>query len=171
MEALRRGNKDVFKDVYKTHFGMVRYFILKNGGSESDSEDVFQETLVAFYKNCLKPSFTLSVKLKTYLYSIARNVWFSELKKREKRNEKLLSTEEFVAIESPDHTTEDDKENLLVQMHKAMETLGEKCRQILVMFYFEKQSMQMIADQLEYTNAENVKNQKYKCLQQLKRKF
>jgi DNA-directed RNA polymerase specialized sigma subunit len=56
-------------------------------------------------------------------------------------------------------------------MYESLQKLGENCQRILRLFYFEKKSMEVIAQEMEYTNAENAKNQKYKCLQQLKKYF
>ena len=56
-------------------------------------------------------------------------------------------------------------------MEKAMSGLGEPCKSLLEAFYMEKRSMQEIAASFGYTNAENAKNQKYKCLVRLKKLF
>jgi predicted DNA-binding protein YlxM (UPF0122 family) len=42
---------------------------------------------------------------------------------------------------------------------------------ILEDYYLHKKSMQEIAEKFGYTNAENAKNQKYKCLMRLKKLF
>ena len=56
-------------------------------------------------------------------------------------------------------------------MEKAMSGLGEPCKSLLEAFYMQKRSMQEIASGFGYTNAENAKNQKYKCLMRLKKLF
>jgi DNA-directed RNA polymerase specialized sigma24 family protein len=56
-------------------------------------------------------------------------------------------------------------------MEKAMNGLGEPCKSLLEAFYIDKKSMQEIATGFGYTNAENAKNQKYKCLMRLKKLF
>jgi hypothetical protein len=52
-----------------------------------------------------------------------------------------------------------------------MNGLGEPCKSLLEAFYIQKRSMQEIATGFGYTNAENAKNQKYKCLMRLKKLF
>jgi hypothetical protein len=47
--------------------------------------------------------------------------------------------------------------------------LGEPCRGIIKDFYVDHLNMIEIADKYGYTNADNAKNQKYKCLQRLKK--
>ena len=56
-------------------------------------------------------------------------------------------------------------------MEKAINSLGEPCKSLLEAYYLEKKSMQEIALFFGYTNAENAKNQKYKCLVRLKKIF
>ena len=45
--------------------------------------------------------------------------------------------------------------------------LGETCRKILLLFYYENRSMKEILDATEYENEQVVRNKKYKCLKQL----
>jgi DNA-directed RNA polymerase specialized sigma24 family protein len=67
---------------------------------------------------------------------------------------------------------EHEKQNSEFQMmEKAMGNLGEPCKSLLEAFYMQKRSMQEIASNFGYTNAENAKNQKYKCLMRLKKLF
>ena len=56
-------------------------------------------------------------------------------------------------------------------MEKAISSLGEPCKSLIEAFYIQKRSMQDIANQFGYTNADNAKNQKYKCLMRLKKLF
>ena len=56
-------------------------------------------------------------------------------------------------------------------MEKAISSLGEPCKSLIEAFYIQKRNMQDIASQFGYTNADNAKNQKYKCLMRLKKLF
>ena len=58
-----------------------------------------------------------------------------------------------------------------VMMEKAIASLGEPCKSLIEAFYIQKRNMQDIANQFGYTNADNAKNQKYKCLQRLRKIF
>jgi len=52
-----------------------------------------------------------------------------------------------------------------------MRHLGEPCKSLLEAFYLQKKQMVDIAEEFGYTNADNAKNQKYKCLMRLKKLF
>jgi predicted DNA-binding protein YlxM (UPF0122 family) len=56
-------------------------------------------------------------------------------------------------------------------MESALQNMGQPCQTILEDYYLHKRSMQEIAEKFGYTNAENAKNQKYKCLMRLKKLF
>jgi DNA-directed RNA polymerase specialized sigma24 family protein len=56
-------------------------------------------------------------------------------------------------------------------MDKAIGSLGEPCKSLLEAYYLQKKNMQDIAVSFGYTNADNAKNQKYKCLMRLKKIF
>lgn len=45
--------------------------------------------------------------------------------------------------------------------------LGETCRKILLLFYYENMSMKEILDVTDYETEQVVRNKKYKCLKQL----
>jgi DNA-directed RNA polymerase specialized sigma subunit len=57
-------------------------------------------------------------------------------------------------------------ENLRFVMN-LFETLGEKCKQVLTLFYFEELSMRDICEKLAFSSEQVLRNKKYKCLQSL----
>ena len=56
-------------------------------------------------------------------------------------------------------------------MEAAMSKIGEPCKSLLEAYYVQKKQMQAIAADFGYTNADNAKTQKYKCLVRLKKLF
>jgi RNA polymerase sigma factor (sigma-70 family) len=146
---------------------MVEYFVRKNSGTGQDAEDIFQDAMLVIFDRSRETGFELSCSLKTYVYSVARNLWLKKLRS----NKGKLNVEDFedylpVQVEE----NEEEDVNLAQKLKEAVETLGENCRKILLLFYYQKMDMQQIAAELGYTSADNAKNQKYKCLQQLKTK-
>ncbi len=80
------------------------------------------------------------------------------------------SLEDIVPVEEDlqDH----EKKNTEFQiMEMAMSKIGEPCKSLLDAYYFQKKSMLDIATDFGYTNADNAKTQKYKCLMRLKKLF
>ena len=52
-----------------------------------------------------------------------------------------------------------------------MDKLGEPCKSMITDIYIHDLNMNEISDKFGYTNSDNAKNQKYKCLQRLKKIF
>ena len=57
--------------------------------------------------------------------------------------------------------------DLKKQLNLLLADLGDSCRKILELFYYENLSMKEIVSHLHYENEQVVRNKKYKCLQQL----
>ena len=56
-------------------------------------------------------------------------------------------------------------------METAMGKIGEPCKSLLEAYYIQRKHMLQIATEFGYTNADNAKTQKYKCLVRLKKLF
>ena len=64
-----------------------------------------------------------------------------------------------------------DRDIQFSKMESSLQLLGEPCKTIIEDFYIYDRSMQEICEKFGYTNADNAKTQKYKCLQRLKKLF
>jgi RNA polymerase sigma factor (sigma-70 family) len=140
-------------------FPSIRQIIVSNSGNKEDAEDIFQDALLILYKKVKSGNFILSSSLKTYLTGVGRNLWYQELRRRGK---------ETMIIQTEDAEDSVGLEPQYRQAEMAFNLLGEKCKQLLVLFYFKKKSMLEIAHILEFTNEKIVKNQKYRCLEKAK---
>jgi len=163
---LSKNDNKAFEILYVEYFNMAKYFIVKNNGTLDEAKDVFQDAIIVLFEKTKNPNFIITCTLKTYLYSIVRNLWLKVLSKK-KKNVSLTDFEKYYKIEIEEYDTE--KDNKIDKVLDAIKLLGEKCKKILTSFYFEKKKMSLIAEELGYTNANNAKNQKYKCMQQLKK--
>ncbi len=78
--------------------------------------------------------------------------------------------EETVQVED-DLEIHDKRNAEFAIMERALNSLGEPCKSLLEGYYLKKLDMQELAKSFGYTNADNAKNQKYKCLTRLKKLF
>ena len=148
---------------------MVQQLVLKNNGTADDARDIFQEAMIVLYEKARSGSFELHCLLKTYLYSVCRRLWLKKLQ-QQKRFVMAEPQDEIVPVEEEleDHV---QKQADVALMEASMERLGEPCRSLLEAYYLRKTPMAAIAADFGYTNADNAKNQKYKCLIRLKKLF
>jgi len=170
VRGIRAGNDHVLKVLYAHCFPSVLRFITQNSGGEQEAEDIFQEAMVVLYRNVMK-GMELRCQVKTYLYSVSRRLWLKELKDRKKYASRIEDMEEFIQL-SVDEVDEMEKAEMQHNtVAKSLVELGEPCSELLKRFYVTGETMTQIAESFGYTNADNAKNQKYKCLQRLKRIF
>lgn len=165
IKQLRIGNPKAISLLYE-YFPVVKKFVLKNSGSESDAKDIFQESLIILYKKLLSNSFELNSKIETFIFGICKNLWFEELRKRNKRSLDVLSKNMEFEETIKNHFEE---EKQYKKLDSILQKLGEKCKQILLMFYYRNKTMKEIAQKLDYKNVNTVKTQKYKCLERAKK--
>ncbi|RZK48878.1 MAG: sigma-70 family RNA polymerase sigma factor [Pedobacter sp.] len=168
--GILNGSEIILNKLYVGYFPMILQFILNNNGSEEDAKDVYQEGIIVLYDKVRSDDFELSSKLKTYLYSICRRIWLKKLNQTQKKNYYIADFEEVLEIEN-DIELWEEKEKQFLQMKSALKSLGEPCKTIIEDFYIHNLSMQDICEKFGYTNSDNAKTQKYKCLQRLKKLF
>lgn len=171
IDGLRNGNSEVLSTLYKKYYNIVLKFIVNNSGSEQAAQDIYQETVIVLYENAQKPDFQLSCQLQTYMYSIAKRLWLKQLKQNGKTFLFKEDEENEVADVNEDLHSHEEKEKEIVKLNKSLEELGEPCASLMKDFYVLKLNMEEIAEKFGYTNSDNAKNQKYKCLQRLKKYF
>jgi RNA polymerase sigma factor (sigma-70 family) len=165
-----RGDGRILDAIYKDYYPMIWNFIRTHGGDEDEAQDIFQEALMVIYDKSKQHDFELSCKLKTYLYSICRRLWLKQLQRNGRHTTPIADVEELVPVED-DLEWHRMRDVQFSHMEEALGQLGEPCQSILKDFYLQNLSMQAISEKFGYTNPENAKNQKYKCLQRLKKLF
>ena len=169
LNGLSKNRHEDIETIYAENFGAIQSYVLNNSGSFDDASDIFQEAMVVLYEKSRDRNFTLTSQLKTFLYSICRRLWL----KRLQQHRFHLSESDIGEVVSVDDEIElkEQLDNDYEQMENAMRHLGEPCKSLLEAFYYHKKAMSEIAEEFGYTNADNAKNQKYKCLMRLKKMF
>lgn len=153
--------------LYEQHYGMLEQMILQNSGSHDDAADMIQESMLVLVQMIIKDKFRGESSIKSILYSIAKNKWITEIRKKSSsqiRNEKFHTDAEQ---STPDITEAIAKQEDLNYIIKLFDQLGETCRKILLLFYFEDYSMAEICKRLEFSSEQVLRNKKYKCLKSL----
>ena len=170
LKGLANNDSKAIDTIYKDNFNMVQAFILHNNGSYDDARDVFQEAMIALYEKAQSESFVLTCQIKTYVYSVCRRLWLKRLQQMGRYSNQVDSLDETVQVEE-DLEIHEKRNAEFAIMDRAMSSLGEHCKILLEGYYIKKMGMQELAAEFGYTNADNAKNQKYKCLMRLKKLF
>lgn len=170
LEGVARGDAGSLERLYRDYFPMILNMIVQNNGTEEEAKDVFQEAVIVLYDKVKQHDFELTSRLKTYIYSVCRRLWLKQLGSKDRTFRDMAAYEDIIVVEE-DLAMHEEKDLQLTMMEQALDELGEPCRTIIRDFYIANLSMQEICDKFGYTNADNAKTQKYKCLQRLKKLF
>ena len=170
IDGLRTGNEAALKALYKKYYNIVLKIVVNNSGGGEAAQDIYQETIIVLFENAQKPDFTLNCQLQTYIYSVAKRLWLKQLRNNGHLT-KLNSEDDGMVDVSEEISEHLQKEAELLKMTKSLEELGEPCKTIIKDFYMNRLSMDEISEKFGYTNSDNAKTQKYKCLQRLKKSF
>ena len=170
LKGLAQNERKAIEAIYRDHYSMIQSLVINNSGTSDDAKDIFQEALIVLYEKARSGSFELHAQLKTYIYAVCRRMWLKKLMLNRRFSGDLDNAGETISIaedvERYEHRTVDFE-----LMEKALQNLGEPCKALLESYYLQKKNMSEVALEFGYTNAENAKNQKYKCLMRLKKIF
>ena len=170
LKGLVNNDSKAIDTIYKDNFSMVQAFILNNNGTYDDARDIFQEAMITLYEKAKSESFVLTCQIKTYVYSVCRRLWLKRLQQMGRFVVQSESLEETVPVEEDLEVHEKRNADFAI-MERSLNSLGEPCKSLLESYYIHKKGMTEISAEFGYTNADNAKNQKYKCLMRLKKLF
>lgn len=171
LQLIKDNDPQGLSSLYKTFRTEFIHWIIKFCRcSREDSQEYYQATIMIVYDNVHAGKLSqLNSSLKTYLFSIGKNLaWNSyrqELRKQKAGAEFYLSN----------HVQEETSKELAMQesnlelVSKCFNELGDPCHRLLDLYYYQKRSMDEIANELNYKNTDTAKNQKYKCMERLRK--
>ena len=170
LEGLAKEDKVSIERIYREHFTMVQGLVLNNSGSSDDAADIFQETMIVLFEKARSGKFELQCQLKTYIYAVSRRLWLKKLPQLRRNSIQVENIEDSVTADE-DLANHEKKQSDFNIMESALGQIGEPCKSLLEAYYIHRKHMQQIATDFGYTNADNAKTQKYKCLLRLKKLF
>jgi len=168
LDALRNGDNHALVELFHKNRRPIASLVLRSQGTMDDVEDVLQEALIVLWERINNGSFEYKAKLSTFIYATAKNIWFRRLAKH--RRELPATDDVFEAATDEATPLEELEENeRIIAVQKAMEQIGNPCRDLLLFYYWEELSMEEIALKLGFANADTVKSKKYQCKKALER--
>ncbi len=153
-------------EVYRRAYSMIERMILNNNGSVADAEDIFHDGLISFYKQ-IQNGLQLTCAIKTYLYSVCRNLWLKRLRKTGRSDRLEDMHNEIVELDNNPEAflVVDECASLLTTYLKK---LGEDCRKIIVYAYFDQYKADEIAKLMNYATPQVARNKKSSCLKRFR---
>ena len=167
---LLRSDTHYYTILYRQHRVVVFQHLKQFTKDEAYLADLYQDAIIVLFEKAKDPKFTLTCSVRTYLIAICRNQIF----KRAGRAQEIVSLED-------EHTNYNDwlsdqlelerkksQLDILDKVLKRFENIAAKCYELLYRFFYMKESFDLIAKVMGYTNADNAKNQKARCQKKLR---
>ncbi len=169
LRKIKSGDDNHLAEIYKSHRAEFITWLTKSYQcTTEEAKDAYQFAILAFYENVVSNRLVeLKSSLKTYLFAIGKNK-ILELRKSDKRFQELGDRSEEV-LDQVDTSELIEREATLELVEQSLEQLGEPCKSLLELYYYDKMTMEDIAETLNYKNAATAKNLKYKCLNRLRK--
>jgi RNA polymerase sigma factor (sigma-70 family) len=155
------------KSLYRAHYEYLGRYVVNNNGDWDDAADTFQEVVLAFVNLVKAGKFRGESSIKTFLYALNRNIWLNELKKRGRSQVREMKYEKAGDQMEKGIDQAIEIREMNQQLLDTVGSLGDTCKKILLLFYYENRSMKEILTTLNYENEQVVRNKKYKCLKKL----
>lgn len=166
---IRLGNDDnaAFGVLYEHYFPGIAAYIINNCGNTEDAEDIFQEAVIVLRHKIRQPDFLLTATIKTYLFSIARNLWLKHL-----RDNKLLPVADISIYHwetTSFSTTPHPEKSKDEKVQSWISRITGHCQRILLALFFYREPMDVLMKKMGWKNKHTAANQQYKCIQQVKK--
>lgn len=166
LDAIREGGDDLaLKELYEGIYPHVEAFILKNSGTQAEAADIFQDAVIAFYRQVKKEKFDENYTISSFIFSVSRNMWYNQAKKNNRKvelNEETHDKPEDTNV--MDDLISREREN---NINYLLSFLEDRCRTILIYAIYHKFSMTTIKEKLGFRSEDVAKTKHYKCKQKL----
>ena len=170
LERIREGSSKTMEEVYFLHRAeFVNWSKGKFGISEDEALDHYQDTLTIFFEKVLNGSIEkIDSSIKTFLFGIGKNrvmQQFDASSRFERHEEGLTEHYRFLA---EDEGLSEAMESARSQTVELFSQIGDACKEILKLFYYEKRSMSEIADMMGHKSEGVSRTTKKRCLEKLR---
>lgn len=162
----RAGDGEAISTLYSSCKESVYRFIFYRIGSQGDSEDLFQEVMLAAFDSL--PRFRGEVSFRNWCYQIARNK-IAYFWRNQSQQETLSLEEDHYEVEVPEEEPEESfqKEALLMQqkdqLTSLLQALPERYREVLELRFFQEKTLSQAAEVLQVSVA-NIKVLQHRAL-------
>ncbi len=171
LDGLRGGDEKAVDRLYREYrdkffqFAGSRY----NCGEE-DAADCFQDAVIVVYKNARAGKLDeMTASVQTYLFAVGKHL----VLKKFRRTKREVVTD-FEDRPEPTHGMDltiyrqIDDDHRRETLARGLAGLGEKCQQILHLFFYERYSIESIQLRMGFSSPGAVRVKKHRCQEQLR---
>ena len=171
IHRIRKGENKAVKELYKMSYAYCASCVLNNHGTRADAEDFYQRSMIVLLEKLQDDNFEIKHNIKSFLYTVIRNQWFKELKKRHITTS--LSDDEgkdIILIDENDIEEKKVKEAYYQQMYAALKNTSPECQKLIELTFFKGKKDKEIAPLMNYS-VEFVRNKRRRCIGHIKKQL
>ena len=168
ISLLKKGDKTILKEIYTDYKDSFLKYAYRYSLTEEDLVDIYQDATIALYENAINGKMNnLKCSIKTYLFSIGKNMIYEQMRKHKKA---IMVNVDALKDEYNEEVIFDNEvlNHHQLKLQNGFKRLGEQCKKILTLFYYNGYTLDEITTSLNYTKKDVVKSQKSRCLAKLK---
>ena len=145
IELLQKGDEQSFTKLFEVLYQPMVAYLLQYVNKVADAEDIAQNTFIKLWEK--KDDLNLTVSLKSYLYSIAYNMFIDNYRK-EKKTQTYLDSLKQEALQSIIEEPEENFQKKMRLIEQTVNNLPKRCRIIFNMHKKQGYSHKEIAKEL-----------------------
>ena len=169
--GIQNNDRIVLEEIYKENLSPNVNWVKRNGGTQEDGYDNFQDAIEIIVRKAYYTPFILPCPFKLYLGGVCRNLWFKKLskKKREKEMVRNLEIEEHIDKDLIEKLIEEtiDGDRWLALLERTFAQLSELCQRVLSLYQKGELAKQIAAILKMEPNA--VYRRRHACLSSWKK--
>lgn len=177
-------NQDLNRFLSDERGRVLSYLRKQFSVSDDDLDDIFQESSMALFLNVRDGKLsTLTSSLGTYFMKVCINQTLKFLGKNSKTmplfDDRRITNSDFVRDDKIaelygaciDAEEEEKKTRMELLVNNIIASMTDTCKNILHSYYWDDFSTSTIADMFNFSDANSVKAQKYKCVKKFRDKY
>lgn len=166
----RSGEESAFEFIYQKYFDKLYNYGCQFTRDHALVEDALQELFIELRRRSEHLSATN--KIQPYLYSAFRRKIIRYRNKRSKFKE-LDAQHSFPIVPNIEESIIEDeiKSENLMRLQKGLDTLSERHREIIFLFFYEELTYEEIREIQGFENLKSARNLLYKALQSLRKEI
>lgn len=170
IRGIKAGNYSLVDQLYEDYrAAFIQWLKQHFKAPEQEAVDIFQDVIIIVYQNITAGKVDhLKSSLKTYLFAIGKHLWL----KRFRIKQQISFLEDLPAVRYKgwdlqiirDLESADQKAELEAALH----LISDKSKRLLVLAFFHRYSTEALKNEFQYSSADVVRTQKYRCLNRLR---
>ena len=171
ISQLKKRDRNALKNVYERYKTEFFKFASRYNAKTELLEDIYQDALIVLYENAQAGKLdSLRSSLKTYLFGTGKFMLFKRFRdaKKEVHTDEAYVFDNYEQAVIEDVYEDEGPNEYQRQLVANFKKLGEKCREILELFYLRGMKLDEITQTQGYENKDVTKSQKSRCLKSLK---